>query len=609
VNLSNKGIFLFVLSVGAVLRFWDYTSIPFTHDEFSAFFRTRFTSFSQLIEYGVRPDGHPAGVQVFLYYWIQLFGASEWVVKLPFALAGLASIYLLWRIALCWYNSTVALVCAAFLATLQYTVFYSVIARPYISGLFLGLAMVYFWTKLVQHPKRNFWLNGVLFSLFAALCAYNHHFSLLFAAVVGVSGLFYIKAEFRLKYISLALLIVLLYAPHFPIFFYQLSNKGVEGWLAKPDLSFLVNYAGYIFHFSWFMLALVLILMGYGAVKRDKQAKLKKFVLFASWFVLPLIIGYVYSVHVNAVLQFSVLIFSFPYLLFMLFGHLPELKPRTNLLLVTVIMAVSTITLATTRQHFKLLRESHYENIVTNTGVARRIGVTTNLVHTHHKISDYYIAKNHSPADHIYVDTFSTQGSFRRYVASLASTEPGIYWGAWSSANPNFKSIIADYFPTKWWSRDYVGGTTSIYTKEQKKETKDIARIEEIFSLDTTQEWGPSLLINMGEVLQHKNDELVLHLQVANSQNLEDISLVAVVERDGEVLHWSDIKVSSCIADTGADWHTVYHTLTLANIPHSEGATLKTFIWNSGKRQATFRDFGVRYQHGNRVVYGLTDGY
>ena len=73
-----------IIIIGAVLRFYNYADIPFTHDEFSALFRTQFSNFHDLIIKGVLVDTHPAGVQVFLYYWVKLVGISEPLVKLPF---------------------------------------------------------------------------------------------------------------------------------------------------------------------------------------------------------------------------------------------------------------------------------------------------------------------------------------------------------------------------------------------------------------------------------------------------------------------------------------------------------------------------------------------
>ena len=118
-KLTNRSLLIIIMIVAAVLRFYNYFEIPFTHDEFSALFRTNFPDFQTLIDQGVKVDGHPAGVQVFLYYWVQLFGIHEWSIKLPFTLMGIASVYLMYLIAKFWYNETVALISISFFATLN----------------------------------------------------------------------------------------------------------------------------------------------------------------------------------------------------------------------------------------------------------------------------------------------------------------------------------------------------------------------------------------------------------------------------------------------------------------------------------------------------------
>jgi len=390
-RLTNKHILYFILAVGAVLRFWNYTLIPFSHDEFSALFRTNYKSFSDLIEFGVKPDGHPAGIQVFLYYWTSWFGQSEWLVKLPFVAFGLLSIYLIYRLGELWYNDTVGLVSATFLACLQFSIVYSVTARPYISGMFFVLAMVWFWSKLVKNPEQDFWKNGLLFVLFAALCAYNHHFSLLFAAIVGLSGLFILALKHLLKYMICGVLIFVVYLPHLQIFFHQLGNKGIEGWLTKPEPDFLWVFVRYIFHYSWLWLglAIALVVLGFFKVK-ESNFTWKRFVLFGLWFLLPFLIGYLYSVKVNSVLQYSVLIFSFPFLFLAVFGHLKNQKVWLNGVLVLLIASVSIFTLAFNRKHFSLLYNSHYEQIVADAALHPTI---PKLVDSHHEITEYYEAR------------------------------------------------------------------------------------------------------------------------------------------------------------------------------------------------------------------------
>lgn len=77
------------------------------YDEVSAWGRTGFSSFSELIQKGVKGDGHPAGIQVFLNYWRMLAGDTEAAFKFPFLIMGILSIWLAFRIGKFWFNDTV----------------------------------------------------------------------------------------------------------------------------------------------------------------------------------------------------------------------------------------------------------------------------------------------------------------------------------------------------------------------------------------------------------------------------------------------------------------------------------------------------------------------
>ena len=55
-KLTNRSLLIIIMIVAAVLRFYNYFEIPFTHDEFSALFRTNFPDFQTLIDQGVKVD-------------------------------------------------------------------------------------------------------------------------------------------------------------------------------------------------------------------------------------------------------------------------------------------------------------------------------------------------------------------------------------------------------------------------------------------------------------------------------------------------------------------------------------------------------------------------
>lgn len=129
-SLPQKILAVLILLVAAGLRFYQYDELQYSHDEISALQRTGYSTFDALIEEGVKIEGHPAGVQVFLHYYTHWFGYSEKVVKLPFMLMSLGGIALI--IALGWRIKRVnaALLTAACMAVMQYFVMYSQLARP-----------------------------------------------------------------------------------------------------------------------------------------------------------------------------------------------------------------------------------------------------------------------------------------------------------------------------------------------------------------------------------------------------------------------------------------------------------------------------------------------
>ena len=191
----SRVLLLLILAVAAFLRFYHYGSWSLSNDELSALSRLRFDNFGDLIRFGVKEtDFHPAGVQVFLWYWTRFFGNDVQVVRLPFVLCGILSVYLVFLIGKRWFGEPAGLMASATFAVLQYPVLYSQLARPYSPGLLFSLATVWFWTKIVFDDKKS--IRGYAgFTVFAALAAYTHHYSFLFVVMVGLTGLFFLRGK------------------------------------------------------------------------------------------------------------------------------------------------------------------------------------------------------------------------------------------------------------------------------------------------------------------------------------------------------------------------------------------------------------------------------
>ncbi|MFA7051350.1 MAG: glycosyltransferase family 39 protein, partial [Bacilli bacterium] len=591
-KLTNKTVLLIILLVAVFLRFYNFFELPFTHDEFSAFFRLQFDSFSELIEKGVKVDGHPAGIQVFLYYWTKLFGQQEWVVKLPFAIFGVSAVYLIYLIGKKWFNETVGLISSAYLASIQFAVMYSQMARPYISGLFFSLLMIYYWGNVVKSPEKDFWKNSILFIVSASLCAYNHHFSLLFAAIVATSGLFFIRREFLIKYLLSCLSIFVLYIPHLNIFFYQLNIGGVEGWLAKPANDFILKFVYYIFNYSIPVVVLTLLVVLFGLRDfRKNDAKARLIILSFVWFILPFLVGFFYSRYVNAVLQFSVLIFSFPLLFFVLFGYMKEKAAKVNLLLVTLILSTCTLTLIFSRKHYSLFFNSVYSQVLTDCECFKKERDSTIfIIESHPKISDYYLTK--LDIDTSGIDFFNKSldiKELKKFLVQEHKNHNNLFLGCLSSIQPNIVPLIKDYYPTIEAQKNYFGGTTYLFSKDENKTEKTISYVsfdeaisDNWTSIDTMRiislkgqegnngyfifsenEWGPTLTLPLKDVILNKNNFIDISVDAKSTESFGDVVLVASLETESEAIYWSGTDFSTYHIDNGTmpEWQRFHHSV------------------------------------------------
>lgn len=626
----NYLIFILILTIALLLRGYDLFEIPFTHDEFSAYFRTQFNSFSELIAQGARIDGHPVGVQVFLYYWIQLFGAKAWVVKLPFILCGIGAVWLIYKLGKLWCNNTVGLIAAAFMAISQFPVMYSQIARPYVSGLFFTLLMCWFWSKLIKNPNQRFWRNGIGFVLGAALCTYNHHFSMLFAVIVGVSGFFLIARKFWIKYLLLGIAVFVLYIPHLEILFHQMSMKGVEGWLSKPESDFIIDFVRYIFNYSWWLLLVVLAIIVIGFYNREKGISKKHYILFAVFFFLPFLIGFFYSVYVNALLQFSVLIFSYPFLYFLLFGHIKSLKPSQNLIIVTVILLVGLLSLIFERKHYDIFYNDHFDQVLVDFQEAKSISNSElpAIIDTRKDIVHFYAEKHGLDTNFYWYDDFESINELHQFVKNQAYKKDYFYLGANSRFNPALLPLIQHYFPKIVWQRNYFIGTHILFSKaENIDKTEKITLISEVdfntnnhpnwgafeektlttkgLYVDQSMEWTPAFEDAINNCIEHRNDFIDVVVTYHANQPIHEAVLVISVDKEEESIHWLGVPFNDHSIDDYKGDQLAFSSLKLSDIRGFEGANIKVYVWNKEHEDFTISEIKIYKRTGNPIIYGL----
>lgn len=596
------------------------------HDEFSALFRTRFDSLDEVLKIGVQiGDTHPAGVQVFLWWLVGIVGESKLLLKLPFVFMGILSIPLVYKIGSLWFNRNVGLLVAAYIATIQYTLTYSVIIRPYISGLFLGLMMVYFWTLIIKENKGL--LVHVGYVVFSVLCAYNHHFSLLFAFVVGVSGLFIIDKKELWKYLLAGISIFILYVPHLSILFYQLDKGGLDGWLRAPSLLFPIHYLEYIFHFAVGNYLTVLFVFFLSLFYGWNKKRTVFYNLSIIWFLFPLVIGLLYSITVSPVIQYSMLIFTVPFLLFAILGMYPEnISRRLTAFLVVLILAVNVFTLVSNRQHYRVLYQTRHLAYLNDINTFKEKSNSTILIANNPRINDYYQEEYSWEFEYVnYLYGVSNNIGLIEVEKMVGqSKSPFFVYAGMSIADPEIVQIIKKEFPYCIEKKDYYASGFYVFSKSPKQpdtlkayfEIKnkfksrqdnwtnvDLEYVVDGAVLSKQKEWGPHTKFNLDSVLVHKNDVLDINVKYT-SKSEEALYLVTEVKYKDSVLHYSAVSSNQFLKEK--DMGSIYKTIEFSGLPFTDkDVEVSSYLWNKEHGDFVLNEFSLKLRRGNPIQYSL----
>jgi Dolichyl-phosphate-mannose-protein mannosyltransferase len=616
-------LLLLILLVAGTLRFWNYPHLPYMADELSALSRTQYPNLHDLILYGVEiNDTHPAGVQVFIYYWIKAFGNSEMAVKLPFILFGLFSIIIAYKIAKQWFNSSVGLIVAAFMASMQYMVMFSQIARPYISGMFFCLLMVWCWSNYFfnENEKQKIkWLIGYV--LFSALCAYNHHFSLLFATIVGITGLFFTDKNNWKGYVLSGILIFVLYIPHLSIFFFQFSKGGLggpDGWLGKPEYNWIFNYIKYLFHFSFWMYFLVFMLFIFSIFFQAKQLQsTKKYRIIAlGWFFSLFCIEYFYSFFVNPIIQFSTLIFVFPFLLIFVFSYFGELSNALKTVVVMAILIIGTSTLVFSRKHFQTFYKQPFEEQIKNTyknldRIKNDKNVTIVLLEPPFH-SQYYFKKYNRHFNFIFHNSYNVKSNpkaFRNFVRNQTTD-----YFITGNLPEYYIQIIKEKYPFLIDKQECFTNSSYCFSKlknQFQQHQLDVfdKKIEFDFKMpdmDSTMEFSKTYSLKLKDVTSDRHCIITISARISIPDKTSNPVLVMSLKEGGKALDWfgSDYKKYESKTEM---FSTVIlsQDLTSFDFKGHPNAEAEIYIWNPDKKKVLMDDFKISITEGNHLLYSL----
>ncbi len=584
-----------ILTVATCTLFWQYTQLQFTHDELSALYKTELPTFSDLIEQGVKVEGHPAGVEVFLYYLAPLVKYQVWALKLPFSLMALASILIIFAIGNTIKQEGAALYTGAIMAVSQYFIHYGQIVRPYEVGLFFSLLSAFFWLLYFRKRAHFKYLIGFAFS--AAAAAYSHQFSLLLVGIMGLHALIIAPGKGKIEWLICGILTFLLYLPHLNIFFHQLSLGGVGSWLAKPKLTFPLSYLAYIFHFSYLFMGAVLIAL----LLPKWQIPSNKNYEGLIWFSASFLIGFIYSRQINPVLQYSTLLFAAPLLLLSLFALR---QMRLHWLSLFLILGTGLYSLYAEREHypavyrsaFKYPREYALKNNLANGAVI------TNL----DQGKWHFYARLDAYDSH---DNFYYQNPLTLIEHLNASKQSEVLL-AIDHHGPSFlPALIKDQGFAQTGKENHLGFTLFHFEKREKGlENAPILQVktESVVCAKQQDYCGQISLQITPEDITGNQDYLLAQFSLAKVPPASQAQLIIAYFAEDQLIRWSNQPVSNF--QSGVNFKA-YHSVVLPSewrqYPNLEARA----ILETKGEEILLESLEISLQEGNNRIYGINQSF
>jgi hypothetical protein len=487
---------------------------------------------------------------------------------------------------------------------------YSQIARPYSSGLFFILLLIYLWNKIILSGE-NHWRNYVFYGLTTALCFYNHHFSALLAGIISITGIVLSDSKQRFKIIITGIFITLLYVPHLSILFAQLKLKGLSEWLNPPDISFISNYFSYVFQFSYLAAFTIISLLTLSIITFQKKHYFSKITIVNFvWFTLPFTIGFLYSIYIAPVLQYSVLIFSMPFLFPLLLGGIKEQKLIIKWILVVGVLTINTYSLVKERKHFELFYTSFYKKSKED-GVQLNPKTTNYLIdgeNIHKKILNHYLSKNAIKNKIIWADQFKDYSSFIQFLQS--NKKDYFYYSAVFDADPNLIPLILDYYPEIIFQKNYYSGTNYLFKKSNIKPNnssyyeKFKHSINNIsFSIDA--EYSKNYVIKLSEIIPQPTNFIDISLEI-NELYSGNPSLVSVIQDGDSTIDWRGMNFNSQNNNLQNHKIKIHLPIKMSDIPsNKKNLMFNTYVWKKKGEKLNILNYNIQIRKGNPLIYGL----
>ena len=303
---KNNKLIAFILLFGALLRLLNITQESLWYDECLTGLAMKLP-FMDMVKDRIA-GGHSPLYFMILYPFTRIFGNNELMLRLPSAVASIASLYFFYLIAKKLFNDDSAIaISLAFFALSALNIYFSHEARMYSMCVLFVIISFYFLIRALDEDDAWLWVNYAAATVFAVYLS-----AITIPVFIAQAVYVLVKRRNLAGFFLSASAAMLLYVP-MALFYAKMKTLGFIEWLPPVTVRTFIEFInGFSFKpvplpnypelFNAFMeyagLLLALPLLIFAAVssfkKRSKDREAALILLI--WLLVPILLEYLYTV-------------------------------------------------------------------------------------------------------------------------------------------------------------------------------------------------------------------------------------------------------------------------------------------------------------------------
>jgi len=446
---SRRRLFLLLILitlVGSILRICCLGRESLWNDELSSWYRSSFSSITEVITIGIIPDVHPPAYQILLYFVERSIGDSEMALRLPSVIAGILTIPMMFLLGRKLLSVSAGLFAAALLAVAPIHIWFSQEARSFAILILLVAVSVYFFSEILgkfkaeKHPGK-YTVAG--FITVGILLEYTHYFGLLILLIEIILLLLMslLANREKLLILGMCLVPVLVFLPWIP---YAAAQTGTDSYITSPAISTVVTLFFWYMSWSKVMLVLLCLLVSGGSLfyfrKRGGFSSFapEKLILILLWLCIPLALSLLLSFLLVPVFTVRNMMISLPAVLLILSASVHILFPSgwLRFTICAGLCGYLLFSLFFVRKHYSVPHKQQFrevaEYVVNNCDRSNEVLIaasTWNIAYF-----DYYLEKYSS--DISVSLRASDAADFTAIRTLVTSRKPDEFWFIWGHIEP-----------------------------------------------------------------------------------------------------------------------------------------------------------------------------